>query len=148
MAQTSLPIAGSMSHSATEMSADLFVVGDKLGPEENQSDTGQDRPFNTMHEIGHAIEAEADAENKLPLSEQQPDYTEMSVAEYEEQQPQTEIGPTPVADIDFTSAIPLYERQHESLYKLMMVQGLFYVLRLLIAGTEPTKASPPSRLRH
>ena len=101
-----------------------------------------------MHEIGHAIEAEADAENKLSLSEHQPVYTEMSVAEYEEQQPQTEIGPTPVADIDFTSAIPLYERQHENLYKLMMVQGLFYVLRLLIAGTEPTKASPPSRLRH
>merc|ERR1711884_420319 len=110
MAKTSFPIAGSMSHSAAEMSADLFVVGDKLGPEENQINTGQDCPFYTMHEIGHAIEAEADAENKLSLSEHQPVYTEMSVAEYEEQQPQTEIGPTPVADIDFTSAIPLYER--------------------------------------
>merc|ERR1711884_955868 len=31
MAQTSLSIASSMSHSATEMSADLFVVGDKIG---------------------------------------------------------------------------------------------------------------------
>merc|ERR1712020_780381 len=77
MAQTNLSIASSMSHSATEMSADLFVVGDKLGPEENQINTGQDRPFNTMHEIGHAIEAEADVENKPPLIEYQPAYTEM-----------------------------------------------------------------------
>ena len=111
MAQTSLPIAGSMSPSNTEMSADLSVVGDKLGPEENQINTGQDRPFYTMYEVGHAIEAEADVENKLPLIEHQPAYTEMSVAEYK--QSQTVIGPMPVADIDLTSAIPLYERRYK-----------------------------------
>ena len=111
MAQTSLSIASSMSHSAAEMSADLFVVGDKLGPEENQSDTGQDRPFYTMYEVGHAIEAEADVENKLPLIEHQPAYTEMSVAEYK--QSQTAIGPMPVADIDLTSAILLYECRYK-----------------------------------
>ena len=94
------------------------MVGDKLGPRGNQSNTGQYRPFYIMYEIGHVIEAEADAENKLSLSEHQPVYTEMSVAEYEQdlmltEQPQTAIGPMPVADIDFTSAIPLYERQYE-----------------------------------
>ena len=57
-------------------------------------------------------------ENKLPLSEHQPVYTEMSVAEYEQdlmvtEQPQTAIGPMPVADIDLTSAIPLYERRYK-----------------------------------
>merc|ERR1711978_777929 len=108
---------------------DLSVVGDKLGPEENQINTGQDRPFYTMYEVGHAIEAEADVENKLPLIEHQPVYTEMSVAEYK--QSQTAVGPMPVVDIDLTSAIPLYERQHENLYKLMMVQGLFYMLSRL-----------------
>ena len=145
MAQTSLSIASSMSHSATEMSADLFVVGDKLGPEENQINTGQDRPFYTMYEIGHAIEAKADAENELPLSEHQLAYTEMSVAEYK--QSQAAVGPMPVVDIDFTSAIPLYERQYEYPYKLMLL-GL-PTLQVIVAGTETlTKASPPSRLRH
>merc|ERR1711949_70926 len=86
MAQTSLPIASSMSPSNTEISADLSVVGDKLGPEENQINTGQDRPFYTKYEIGHAIEAKADAENELSLSEHQPAYTEMSVAEYKQSQ--------------------------------------------------------------
>ena len=151
VAKASSPIAGSMSHSVTKMSADLFVVRDKLGPRGNQSNTGQDRPFYTMYEIGHAIEAEADVESKLPLIEHQPAYTEMSVAEYEQdlmitEQPQTAVGPMPVADIDFASAIPLYERQHENPYKLMMVQGLFYVLKLFIAGTGQAKASPSSRL--
>ena len=141
-----------MSPSNTEMSADLSVVGDKLGPEENQINTGQDRPFYTMYEIDHAIEAVADVENKLPLSEHQPIYTEMSVAEYEQdllvtEQPQTTVGPMPVADIDLTSAIPLYERQYEYPYKLMLL-GL-HTLQVIVAGTETlAKASPPSRLRH
>ena len=98
-----------------------------------------------MYEVGHAIEAEADVENKLPLIEHQPAYTEMSVAEYK--QSQTAVGPMPVADIDFTSAIPLYERQYEYPYKLMLL-GL-HTLQVIVAGTETlAKASPPSRLRH
>ena len=69
----------------------------------------------------------------------------MSVAEYK--QSQTAVGPMPVVDIDFTSAIPLYERQYEYPYKLMLL-GL-HTLQMIVVGTETlAKASPPSRLRH
>ena len=91
------------------------------------------------------IEIPADVENKLPLIEHQPAYTEMSVEEYK--QSQTAVGPMPVVDIDLTSAIPLYERQYEYPYKLMLL-GL-HTLQVIVAGTETlAKASPPSRLRH
>merc|ERR1712155_8938 len=98
-----------------------------------------------MLENGYAIEAKADVENKLPLSEHQPAYTEMSVAEYK--QSQSAVGPMPVADIDLTSAIPLYECRYEYPFKLMLL-GL-HTLQVIVARTETlTKASPPSRLRH
>ena len=50
---------------------------------------------------------------------------------------------TAQADIDLTSAIPLYEYP----FKLMLL-GL-HTLQVIVAGTETlAKASPPSRLRH